>query len=171
MVITIPLLCWLTVLMNLGWSTKIHPQILILPTMLPQHSVALNRNHGNLRVPELQGRMPSMMHLQKLTRLKLLMAMSPSVGSLSALSHTSHIISEMMMTLKLNLLLQTKVWAPWRKYGATPILICTANTYYSEQFLWTFSFGDVRTGHFDKPFFGNLKYSSILASNKFSTFP
>jgi hypothetical protein len=29
--------------------------------------VALNRNHGNLRVPKLQGRMPSMMHLQKLT--------------------------------------------------------------------------------------------------------
>ncbi len=149
-------------LMDPACSTKIQ----ILP-----HSVPLSKNCEKLKRIELQEKMRSMTHFQKLTNFSIWMAMSPSVVSSSILAHASHTTSEITTTLKLDLLLWSKAWVPWRKYGITHILIHTASIYYSEQFLWTFYCGDARIGHSDKPYLGNLKYSSIVASGKSSTSP
>ncbi len=152
----------LMMLMDPACSTKI--QILT-------HSVPLSKNHKKLKRTELQETMQSMTHFQKLTKLSLWMAMSPSAIRPSILAHASHTTSEKRATLKLDLLLQTKTWAPWWKYGITPILIRTASISYSEQFLRTFYCGDARIGHSNKPYLGNLKYSSIVASGESSTSP
>ncbi len=94
-----------------------------LPRSKFWHTVPLSKNHKKLKRTELQEKMQSMTHFQKLTKLSLQMAMLPSVISSSILAHASHTTSEMMTTLKPNLLLRTKAWAPWRKYGITPILV------------------------------------------------
>ncbi len=149
-------------LMDPACSTKI--QILT-------HSLPLSKNRKKPKRTELQEKMQSMMHFQKLTKLSLQMAMSPSVVSSSILAHASHTTSKMMTTLKLDSLLRTKAWVPWRKYGITLILIRTASISYSEQSLWIFYCRDARIGHSDKIYLGNLKYSSIVASSESSTSP
>jgi hypothetical protein len=133
--------------------------------------VLLPTNPENLNKPAQHEKTLNIMHYLKLPKLTLLMDMLLSAGNSYILAPKSPTTSATMTTLQPASLLQTKAWELLKKYGKIHILTPTANISYSVQSLSIFSFGDVKPGHYKKPFFAALKYFFTAAYVASSTFP